>query len=134
MAAIFSSAETWFQMELTNYNSHNADNTKNRDSDQNIVCECKVESSENLIDNTQGWSCAVTGWSISSTESLYYQPKDESVYITYGAGEVAKYDGNANPKVQSKHEKYETRTQTRRSHNFVDLMKLFQPNDPMQLQ
>ena len=126
MSSIFSTAESFFQMELNTYNDPDKSHTRKiQGKDPTVVCEVGMQQTEDIIPNSSGYSVACTGWSLSTSQSLVYQPINTDVSITYGRG---KYDATGKHD-KYRREEYETRVQDKKTYNFIDLMNHLQPKD-----
>ena len=124
MSSIFSTAESWFQVELATYNDPDEAHARAvAGRDPTIPAECRMDNLEDIIQNTTGYSVACTGWSISTGESLVYQPKDATVSIEYGNG---KYEEKSNT---NQTDAYELRSLDKKTFTFVDMMSHLQPVD-----
>ncbi len=124
MSSIFSTAESWFQVELATYNDPDQAHARAvAGRDPTIPAECRMDNLEDIIQNTTGYSVACTGWSISTGESLVYQPKDTSVVIEYGSGQYEEKEA------ANKTDTYEIRRLDKKTFTFVDMMSHLQPVD-----
>ena len=124
MSSIFSTAESFFQCELQTYNNpEEAHSRVVAGQDGKILCQVSMAEKEDIIQNTSGYAVACTGWQLSSSESLVYQPVNETVWVRYGQGE---YDEKTEEHSDTHQE---LRIQNRKSYNFADLMQLLEPSD-----
>ena len=126
MSFLAANSASSFVVELSTYNKPH-ERQINEDADGCIPCVVRFDSSEAILPDTSGWSCAVLGWSISTGESLCFsEPEldektgDPVPIITFFKGQSYNNDGE----VTHSHSDSETRYLNEKTHNFSSMCDL----------